>query len=814
MMSNRFTNPLCRVFNYRVKHPKIQIFLFFSLCLNGMSYGQSSLFVCSGSSVSITATNSGQLSNTSYSLNPGGQTNSTGIFAVSPTVSTSYTCFVTGQNAQNNLVTNTEVFDISVMPLPTITYSVVPPVCGSNKAYVTSTLSAGQYTLAWDNTPPKELFLTTGMNVSNISPLVYNGTITSGACMSTVNITIPPVVGIQDFTVNSMTSSIAFSVDCRTPTLALQASPANLSYTWFPQSSPSNSFTGSSLNLNASSQGGFWIIQSKDVVSGCSQSKIMAITVNFAAPNSIIHPTLQTITCSLSSVNNISVTINNSSNYSQEFWSPNGALYTTPSYSALYAPVGPGIYTHCAVNADNGCKTNKTFTVLSSWAFPTYSFQSQNNYTLGCSSKSVDVINVLNPQIGGSGQLSYTLIPPFSSTVLPSGPLNSNTSFTTNSPGMHVLVVRDHVSACEVRTPFTIKQLSYPASFYIEQSDYYLTCNVKQLTLNVVSNQSPLTYSWTQLFPNTSSSQNASVIVNTNGQVTNSIAATFSVEVTNQSSLCKSNNLVTVYQNLFSPAAAVSGPSLYTCTSSTIVLNNQSSSTVPPSSFPVSLIEGAQWIPPFPQQVKFNSQSYIANAPGSYTLTARSSSNGCMSSTVYTVVDKRVYPNAIFAQSSPLLLPCPGVVQIDLIVLNLTPPNYSVLWSGPPTGTTTSNTNPGFFGVTGPGTYSATVTNLTNSCTTTATIELWACVGVETNEAGELLTIYPNPTHHELNLKPNALGRNLYYELYNSLGSILIPRTGIGENEQIDLDDYQSGIYYLKIIEDGNQLKVLKVVKD
>jgi len=69
------------------------------------------------------------------------------------------------------------------------------------------------------------------------------------------------------------------------------------------------------------------------------------------------------------------------------------------------------------------------------------------------------------------------------------------------------------------------------------------------------------------------------------------------------------------------------------------------------------------------------------------------------------------------------------------------------------------------------------------------------------------VNIYPNPTNSKINLSLN-FSRELNYELFSSLGKLLIIGTIKTNNQEIDLSNLSPNIYYLKL---GNQIfKILK----
>ena len=69
------------------------------------------------------------------------------------------------------------------------------------------------------------------------------------------------------------------------------------------------------------------------------------------------------------------------------------------------------------------------------------------------------------------------------------------------------------------------------------------------------------------------------------------------------------------------------------------------------------------------------------------------------------------------------------------------------------------------------------------------------------------VSIYPNPTNSKINLSLNY-SKDVNYELFSPLGQQLMTGTITSSNEQIDLSNLPSNIYFLKV---GNQVfKILK----
>ena len=81
------------------------------------------------------------------------------------------------------------------------------------------------------------------------------------------------------------------------------------------------------------------------------------------------------------------------------------------------------------------------------------------------------------------------------------------------------------------------------------------------------------------------------------------------------------------------------------------------------------------------------------------------------------------------------------------------------------------------------------------------------------NELLELLvSIYPNPGNNLLKIS----GRNIsIVELYSVIGTCLEKKQGIDADETIiDIHNYDSGIYYVRIIDGQGKSVIKKLIKE
>ena len=76
----------------------------------------------------------------------------------------------------------------------------------------------------------------------------------------------------------------------------------------------------------------------------------------------------------------------------------------------------------------------------------------------------------------------------------------------------------------------------------------------------------------------------------------------------------------------------------------------------------------------------------------------------------------------------------------------------------------------------------------------------------------EEFKIYPNPTNDVLNIEGNNIE---VVSLYNLSGQLLFERKNESkQNIKVDLSQFQSGVYFIKLLSNTKAQKVIKVIKN
>ena len=247
-----------------------------------------------------------------------------------------------------------------------------------------------------------------------------------------------------------------------------------------------------------------------------------------------------------------------------------------------------------------------------------------------------------------------------------------------------------------------------------------------------------------------------------------------------------------------------------------MILTNQSSSTIPPStvltnSLPVS----AYWKSPLAQNSVL-STIYTASTSGYYKLEAVDQNNGCKSSTLFPIFDHKVYPMV----NNPVV-PAPFCINTVSTSVYVYPiitqdtKNFSYEWTGP-SSASLSVANSYSYSANALGIYTVVVTNTTNGCSTMAQVIVANCyTGISENTfANANISVYPNPSTGVFTLDNRGYAKNISVKIYNALGMYLNEQSVLFGTNTIDLSNYPTGIYTLLLMEENRLKASIKLIKD
>ncbi|MDI1354470.1 MAG: gliding motility-associated C-terminal domain-containing protein [bacterium] len=696
----------------------------------------SNTVICGGSSATLVTKNTGSLTGATYSINPGGTTNSTGSFVVAPLVTSVYTLYITGVNNLSVVTTQTASSTVTVNSQPNAVPTITNSTCTSSvNAFnlgltFTPVSPVPGYTVTWASIPPGILSATQTTLTGGIPGGPYSATITAaGGCSVLANFSVAPEPEPATITLNPLGN--AHILTCLLPVLTLTSMVATNNYTW--SNGLNAPFTGQ-FGVFTFTSTGTWTINSSNPNSGCISSRIVSIGQNTVTPTATVAPVFQNITCTQTAIATITAVSTTTVNVSHTILSPLGVPFSSNTSTVIYTPGVPGTYTHCVVNDANGCSSCRTFSVFSNQGFPTFLVSSPQNFTLGCNTTSVATINIYSAsatntnQVPTGGPVSYTLLSPGASTSLPSGILSSISTYTVNTPGTWTVVTKDNTSFCATRIPISILQNTFAPDISAIVERQILNCNYPKVTLKGQSTTNNIAYIWG--FPGTPGTQPGdSIVVSANTLTpTNTLVANYTLTITDNSSTCKSTTVIPILQNLFPPKAIISngGTSSLTCVTGTVMLTNQSTTGIPPGT-PFSssdYVIGYLWDGPSPQTQGQVSSTYLAATVGIYTLTVKDLNNGCMNTATTNISDNRIYP----VLNNPIT-PAPFVLDCGAKSRTITPnfgsptTGFVYAWTTVP-GATVSGANTGTLTTNMMGTYKVLVTNAINGCASSGEVSV------------------------------------------------------------------------------------------
>lgn len=613
-------------------------------------------------------------------------------------------------------------------------------------------------------------------------------------------------INAQSPTLNVTNVTGSNSITCTYPSINYQASVSNytagpLTYTWV-----SLSGTASGTNVTFSNPASYTVI-AFNTANSFSLQQVFSIGINTIAPTSIITPSAQNITCSppgqmVTFTSVATPTLNVSQSWTSPF---STGMYLSYTPTSLYSLAGTGVYTNCVTNLVNGCSICKTFTVVSSAAFPTLSITSPTQFSLGCSSTSITSINISNVLTFPVGSpVSFTVLPP--SFVGPGYSLGGSPSYSANSPGQYVVIVKDNITSCETKIPISVIQNTVGPNMSVSVSTQTLSCFTPSALVQASSTNTGVTYSWS--FPGPGTATTSALTVST--APTGTFTGNYSLSVIGANS-CASTTVIPFYQNKNAPTAVIIGSNSISCSTPSVNLTNASTSNVPGVFFPTQPVIGFAWYGPAPQASLALSSTYIAYTAGFYTLVAQDLNNGCKSTVTKSVVSTGVYPQ--ISPSGPFNINCPVTTATIFPTMTGSTTGFTYLWAAPVTASVSSLNQPTIT-VNMPGDYTISVTNPINGCSTTSIITVAVCAGIGENLiSGTNIDLFPNPTNGIINIGLSTLAQNVVVEIYSALGVLVKKQAITSQKSNINIQNEANGIYFIYVIEDKKAIKTAKIVK-
>jgi hypothetical protein len=545
----------------------------------------------------------------------------------------------------------------------------------------------------------------------NITPN-YNGLCSGG--VTAYSVIVNPTANASIATPAALTCTNA------SVTLSASSTTSGATYTW------SGGGTGSTNNVTTP---GNYSVTVSDPSGGCSATASVTVTQNTTLPNlSIVGPA--TLNCTTTSV-----TITASSTTSGVTYSWNGGGTTNTTTASL-----PGSYSVTVTDPANGCTASSSVSVAQNITVPnasiappatltctnttvtlnassttagatfnwgggntsaTKTVSSASTYSVtvtdpanGCTATAAATVNqnITTPNLSlntpalltctsGSVAVTASSLTP-NVTYAWNGGATAN-SISVSSTGNYSVTVTDPVNGCTASAATTVNQSAGVPNLSIAPAAT-LTCTVTSVTLTASSTTNGVNYNWGGS--------------NTSATNTVSSANTYTVTVTDPSNGCSAAASVTVNQNTAIPNVSITTPATLTCTSTSVTLTAASTTAG------VNYNWGAG----------NTTSTNTVNSANTYTVTVTDPANGCTGSASATVTQNIANPEISIATHDSLTC----VITSVLLTANSNTNGITYVWSNG--GTTNTSA------VTTSGTYTLTVTDPANGCTSTATTNVTA----------------------------------------------------------------------------------------
>ena len=493
---------------------------------------------------------------------------------------------------------------------------------------------------------------------------------------------------------------------------------------------------------------GVYTLDIINTANGCTDTKIVTVPQDIVAPVALAgNDGLINCTTPAGSVGSLGNPLGPNFTLS---WSTVGGNFTSATNGPTATINAAGTYVLLVTNTTNGCTDTDDVIVLADFVQPTVDagpgFQltcTQTTYTMqGTGSVGANFSYLWTAAMGGNILSGGTTLTP-----------------TVNTTGTYTLKITNNINGCTSTDQVVITQSAgVPISTIATPN--ILTCSLTSLNLNAAgSSVSPsITYAWTSTNGGNITGGGTTLMptINTPG--------TYTLQTTDAANSCTSVAVINVLQNIVAPVVEAGNPNTLTCT----ILNLPLAASITSSSSPNlvykwsttngTILSGGNTLTP------------TVGAIGLYTLLVTDNINGCTGTDNVQIVADVAQPVAAIAQ--PQTLTCTLMQTQVNGTASSQGSNFTYIWTTPNghilSGPTTNQPV-----VDDPGTYNLLVTNTTNGCTQTASVNVPEDVVPPTAIAGPSVGLDCDTQTNGLNGNASSQGPNFTYLWSTTTGQIL-----------------------------------------
>ena len=514
-------------------------------------------------------------------------------------------------------------------------------------------------------------------NTSVTTAGVYTLTVTDilNGCVNTGTVSVTSLVSPPNITTDA-----AQTLTCATTSVIVSgnSSTAGVNFSW----TGSGAISPSNTNSGSVSSPGIYTLTVTNPANGCTSTGTVLVSQN-TTPPSLSMGANQTITCTNTTANISGTSLTSGVNYS---WSGPGVI--TPNNQSSGTVSASGTYTLTVTDPSNSCFVSNTVEVLTNTVLPDLS--AGNSQTITCSTSSV----LLTGSSTTSG-LDYSWSG--ASAVTP----NNQAIGSVSAAGTYTLTVTDPTNGCSNTSSVVVSENTTLPNISMS-SNQIIDCISSSAIISGSTNTSGVIYSWAG--PGIINPSNAA-----SGSVT--IAGTYSLTITDPSNGCSVMGTIDVANNSSAPIITMGLNQVINCNTTSVSINGNSN------------VSGVIYSWSGPGTINpNNTSSGMVSVAGTYTLLVTDPSNGCSSSGTIDVIDNSILP--ALTMSSDQTLDCVSSTAIVSGASTTTGVTYT--WSGPGS---VSPSNLASGSVTIAGTYTLLVSDPSNNCSTSGTINVLPSIG-------------------------------------------------------------------------------------
>lgn len=567
------------------------------------------------------------------------------------------------------------------MSVPSINFPVIPSAITCTQA--TSTLSSSvtplNATLFWSGPGTISNVNIPNPTVSTSGTYTLSATHPVSGCKTTKTITVP-----EDKAFPGITITTPDVITCSEPSVTIHSTTtiANFTALW---TTSNGVISGAADQLDVVvTQAGLYTLTVTNNINGCSTTKNVLVTADNAAPTITVDTNPAKLTCTVSAVELFGSSSTSGVVYA---WTGPGNITGANTQKPKVDAAGDYILT---VTALNGCSSKDTVTVTEDKTTPT-------------------VPNILAPQVLTCNTTSVNLEV---SPVLPnvdyawstsgSGTItNGNTAIATvNAIGTYTVVVTNRSSGCTNQNTVTVAENKSTSVAAVAGGPFAMSCAANSIVLDG-STSTGISPVWT-------ASQGGHIVSGANTfQLTVNAPGMYTLTVSDGVTGCPSSVNVPVLSSLDLPTLTIDAyPPALTCTRSSDTLYGkptQANTKFTWTASPGNIVSG------------INSFNPVVNQAGTYILTVTDTTTGCINTASIQVIQNATSP--LLSIAPPAKFTC-SVTQVKLSASS-TSSNVTYAWSTSGGG----SIKPGDENVSNPtvltpGTYTVTLTDFVNKCTT------------------------------------------------------------------------------------------------